>query len=86
MPTYLLALCTGRLKGKTVSSQHNRNITAWGPPSLEEIGEVDVALGVSASSQSCLTAVSDSSLCTVVCVLRVDRQPAVRRRCAACEP
>ena len=64
MPTYLLALCTGRLKGKTVSSQHNRNITAWGPPSLEEIGEVDVALGVSPSPRF-FPFISYSDSCTV---------------------
>ncbi len=47
MPTYLLAFCAGRLKGKSLKTAAGINITVWAPPSLEEFGEVDVALDVS---------------------------------------
>ncbi len=47
MPTHLLALCSGRLKGKVKKTKSGMEVGVWAPPSLEEVGEVDVALDVS---------------------------------------
>jgi aminopeptidase N len=47
MPTHLLALCSGRLKGKIQKTKSGMEVGVWAPPSLEEVGEVDLALDVS---------------------------------------
>jgi len=46
MATYMLSFCGGRLHGRSVIADGTVNITAWGPPSLEDIGEANLALDV----------------------------------------
>lgn len=47
IPPYLLAFCSGRLKGKVRKTESGMDVGVWAPPSLEEVGEVDVTLDVS---------------------------------------
>lgn len=60
MPTHLLALCSGRLKGKIQKTKSGMEVGVWAPPSLEEVGEVDLALDVSVGWQLSIAALSDA--------------------------
>lgn len=50
MATHMLSFCGGRLRGRTITASSNINITAWGPPALEDLGEVVLSLDIARSA------------------------------------